>query len=70
MLLFLQLDELKLAEWLEDCAQVILCDGEVDVANVEAMEGYAGVLRVHAALGIGTNSSRDAIDPAANGVSA
>lgn len=38
LILLLQLDELQLSEWLENVLEVILGDGEVDVADVEAVE--------------------------------
>lgn len=41
LLLFLELHELQLAERLKDVLEIVLRDGEVDVANVETVERNA-----------------------------
>jgi len=41
LLFFLQLHEFELAEGLEDVPEVVLGDGEVDVADVETVEWYS-----------------------------
>jgi hypothetical protein len=44
LLLFLELDEFQFAKRLEDFIQVVLSDGEMDVADIETMEGNTGLL--------------------------
>lgn len=38
-IILLELDKLQLAKWLEDVLKILLSDAEVDVANIQAVEG-------------------------------
>lgn len=39
IVVLLELDEFQFAEGLENVLQVLLCDAEVDVADIQAVEG-------------------------------
>ena len=61
LLFLLQLAEFERAKRLENSAKVLLCDREVNVSDVEAMErhaiglsgGWLGVLRLAILFGVG-----------------
>lgn len=40
--ILLQLDKLELTKWLEDVLQILLCNAEVDIANIQPVKGDRG----------------------------